>query len=117
MAGGAFAVLLLQNLRSAAAKPARSKGFGRAFAADSLQKQQTAAGTGKFDLYGALAFNSCSGDRDRLSYAIAPKTSTICGMFAAKFQHIAESDVGCNPSGVEIPSITFSVALPAQIEA
>ncbi|MGE0260854.1 MAG: hypothetical protein AB7T18_19115, partial [Alphaproteobacteria bacterium] len=43
----AFAVLLLHNLRSAAAKPARSKGFEPAFAADFLQNQQTVSGTGK----------------------------------------------------------------------
>ncbi len=45
--GGAFAVLVLQNLPSAAAKPARRNVLERAFAVLFPEKQQTALGTGK----------------------------------------------------------------------
>ncbi|MGE0257920.1 MAG: hypothetical protein AB7H71_17300 [Alphaproteobacteria bacterium] len=47
MTSEAFAVVLLQNPPSDAVKPAQRKDFGRSFAADFLQKQQTGAVTGK----------------------------------------------------------------------
>ncbi|MGE0259877.1 MAG: hypothetical protein AB7T18_14105 [Alphaproteobacteria bacterium] len=52
---------LLQNAPANAAKPARRKEFGRRFAADFLQMQQTFAGTGKIRPVASRRRNRCSG--------------------------------------------------------